>query len=410
MACRKAIYSIRKALSVGAEFIPPASIAAFRSEYRDNPLHIRHEVLETIATETDSVSFLSALLDQRRGGLDIDGSNGMGFLVDVRADALASCGAVSKVRKQSLQHVDSTLHGLLQSWMHPGHLSLERVTWSSPAALCERVATFERVHPSRSLSDLRERLGNGRRCFVLTHSSMPGIPLVMTHIALLREIPKSMHDVQHSNTEDAPTCAAFWSISATQNGLRGIDLGHTLIKRSVSELRRNFQTIERVCTLSPIPGFMRWLRCGENSVLADQLDNANRGGAFCKATNATASDLRSEALRQAECYLLNERLQERGTKSPTALCPVLNFHYQNGAQLYRLNWRADLSVRGMQNSAGIMANYVYPNTLEDLETNAVRYMENNVEGGVHNLEELAAEERLNRIHKRLKQIGRDSRW
>lgn len=39
--------------------------------------------------------------------------------------------------------------------------------------------------------------------------------------------------------------------------------------------------------------------------------------------------------------------------------PVANFHIRNGASLWRLNWLADTSPKGLQQSYGIMANYQY---------------------------------------------------
>jgi hypothetical protein len=38
---------------------------------------------------------------------------------------------------------------------------------------------------------------------------------------------------------------------------------------------------------------------------------------------------------------------------------VANFHLRNGAVMWRLNWQADLSARGLGNSCGIMVNYRY---------------------------------------------------
>ena len=39
--------------------------------------------------------------------------------------------------------------------------------------------------------------------------------------------------------------------------------------------------------------------------------------------------------------------------------PVTNFHVRNGASLWRLNWLADTSPKGLKDSFGIMANYQY---------------------------------------------------
>lgn len=36
-----------------------------------------------------------------------------------------------------------------------------------------------------------------------------------------------------------------------------------------------------------------------------------------------------------------------------------NFHLRNGAMMWRINWMADPSPRGVANSCGIMVNYRY---------------------------------------------------
>jgi malonyl-CoA decarboxylase len=58
-------------------------------------------------------------------------------------------------------------------------------------------------------------------------------------------------------------------------------------------------------------------------------------------------------MRLCAWYLYGEK--RRGY----ALNPVANFHLQNGATLWRLNWRADTSPRGVAGSCGIMVNYRY---------------------------------------------------
>ena len=50
-------------------------------------------------------------------------------------------------------------------------------------------------------------------------------------------------------------------------------------------------------------------------------------------------------------YLIAEKHQGK------AVDPVANFHLRNGAEVFRLNWLADSSERGMQNSCGLMVNY-----------------------------------------------------
>jgi malonyl-CoA decarboxylase len=38
---------------------------------------------------------------------------------------------------------------------------------------------------------------------------------------------------------------------------------------------------------------------------------------------------------------------------------VGKFHLSNGATLHQINWAADLSKKGLQQSGGLMVNYLY---------------------------------------------------
>jgi malonyl-CoA decarboxylase len=71
-------------------------------------------------------------------------------------------------------------------------------------------------------------------------------------------------------------------------------------------------------------------------------------------------------LRLAARYLLTQK-----TVRGRALDPVAHFHLTNGARMERLNWLADLSAKGMQQSAGIMINYLY--RLSEIEANHEAY-------------------------------------
>jgi malonyl-CoA decarboxylase len=52
---------------------------------------------------------------------------------------------------------------------------------------------------------------------------------------------------------------------------------------------------------------------------------------------------------------------------------VARFHLGNGAQLYGLHGAADLSMKGREQSAGIMANYLYD--LPSIEENHEAYFD-----------------------------------
>jgi malonyl-CoA decarboxylase len=76
--------------------------------------------------------------------------------------------------------------------------------------------------------------------------------------------------------------------------------------------------------------------------------------------------LRDPLSRLCARYLLRER-----TSSGRALDPVAHFHLSNGARVERLNWLGDTSSKGLQQSAGIMVNYLY--RLADIEANHEAY-------------------------------------
>ena len=72
----------------------------------------------------------------------------------------------------------------------------------------------------------------------------------------------------------------------------------------------------------------------------------------------------------AASYLLEQK-NSRGQP----LDPVARFHLKNGAILERINVLGDPSENGMENSLGMMVNYVYD--LSRVEDNHEEYMKNN---------------------------------
>jgi malonyl-CoA decarboxylase len=79
-----------------------------------------------------------------------------------------------------------------------------------------------------------------------------------------------------------------------------------------------------------------------------------------------AGVLREPLLRLCARYLVRER-----APSGRVLDPVAHFHLSNGARVERLNWLGDVSAKGLQQSAGIMVNYLY--RLGEIEANHEAY-------------------------------------
>ena len=303
--------------------------------------------------------------------------DGMKFLVDLRATLLALKGG-----DPWLAALETDLRQLLASWFDVGFLELQRIDWHSPALLLERLVGYEAVHEIRSWSDLKNRLDSDRRCYALFHHRMPNEPLIFVEVALVRGLADS---VQRLLDKRAPLLdpkqadtAIFYSISNCQKGLAGISFGNFLIKRVVELLGNEFRTLKAFATLSPMPGFRRWLdaklRDGDPKLLSDEESNALRmaapvldaapetGTAALAAILARRGWNRDPAMvkavepvlvRLAARYLLAE---SRGSR---AIDPVAHFHLSNGARVERIMALADTSEKGFRESGTLMVNYLY---------------------------------------------------
>jgi malonyl-CoA decarboxylase len=309
---------------------------------------------------------------------------GVKFLVDMRAELMA----LSR-DDVVLSGLEQDLKALLAHWFDIGFLELRRITWEAPAALLEKLIVYEAVHEIRGWTDLKNRLEADRRCFAFFHPRMPDEPLIFVEVALTRGIADSIHPLLD---ESAPLgdpmsadTAIFYSISNCQKGLAGISFGNFLIKRVVDSLAAELPRLKIFATLSPSPGFRNWLdellAAGENGVLsvAEQraIDALPNGSGASGLRQLLASPgwhesepimrvLRAPLLRLCARFLMLEK-----TASGRARDPVAHFHLSNGARLERVNWAADLSPKGLQQSAGIMMNYLY--RLSEIESNHEAY-------------------------------------
>ncbi|XAR65687.1 Malonyl-CoA decarboxylase [Bertholletia excelsa] len=184
---------------------------------------------------------------------------GLKFLSIIRADILS---ILEEESIASLRALDSHLKEKLITWLSPAALELHQITWDDPASLLEKIVAYEAVHPISNLIDLKRRLGVGRRCFGYLHPAIPGEPLIFIEVALMKNVAQSIQEVLWDDPpipEPEATCALFYSISSTQPGLKGINLGKFLIKRVIDVVKKDMPNISTFATLSPIPGYMQWL-------------------------------------------------------------------------------------------------------------------------------------------------------
>jgi len=360
-------------------------------------------------------SIFQYILDQAQNDL------GVAFLVKLRRDVRDLIHYMKFVDKEvdkeiqqesklkRLQTLERSIHALLTSLFRPGVLRLKRITFEeTPAAIIEQIALREAVHPLQSLQELKARLGPGRRCFAFFHPALPSKPLVFVHVALLKEMPQCMNDIvsDDDDSERNATCATFYSITNTEPGLAGVDLGNHLIKSVVQVLQNEFHALDTFSTLSPLPKFKSWLE-DKLTRYHEQIHNRQHSTENEKPNLFIDKDLLTEKEMQKleELFSTKTPLLDliQTLKSPTwykdnrhlvkelkpilmnlaayyltqetyrgrPLCPVAKFHIRNGAEMYRLNYMADTSSKGLRNSCGIMINYHY--ALDDIEENRIQY-------------------------------------
>jgi malonyl-CoA decarboxylase len=318
---------------------------------------------------------------------------GIRFFVQLRQDLLRYIDFCSSGDEQEhlsrLKQLDSSLRSLLATWFSAEALEIRRITYeTTSAAIIETIAIKEAVHPMQSLDDLRARLGPDKRVFCAFHPLLPDEPLIFVHVALRNFIPSAMDQVMDTSVVESATVATFYSISSTQPGLSGVDLGHILIKKATALLQQEIPSLETFVTLSPLPKFRFWLRdklvalnqrgtfFDPNFLSEQDLDmlrytlNANEDVAaqFLKVLEQPWSLMSSHSeslepilMKLAARYLVLEKHRRK------PLDGVARFHIQNGAEMYRLNYMADKSRKGIHNSLGLMVNYRY--NLDTVDSN-----------------------------------------
>ena len=276
-----------------------------------------------------------------------------------------------------LEAVDVDLHHLLVSWFNPGFLSLELIDWHTSAVVLEKLIQYETVHQMDGWSDLRRRLADDRRCFAFFHPALPDEPVIFVEVALSRGMAGAIQpllDQRGAPLEAAKAdTAIFYSINNCHVGLSGISFGNFLIKQVVLELAMELPSLKTFATLSPISGFSAWLAerltaPGESDLSPEDRKVAKllaRGGLVRDVR--TTSAMKATLLRLCARYLLNEKRHDK------PLDPVARFHLRNGARLERINWLGDTSSKGLAESAGMLANYLYdPKEIEKNHENYVK--------------------------------------
>jgi malonyl-CoA decarboxylase len=193
--------------------------------------------------------------------------------------------------------------------------------------------------------------------------------LVFLEVALTIDTPTRIDAILAADREilapDQTRTAVFYSISNTQGGLRGVSFGGFLIKQVLDDLQRELPNLKNFVTLSPLPGFARWLA---DARAGDHIDTPTRAAVAAIDRSGWWLDPAAEkhpkpSLSRLAVLFLTAARNAAGAP----LDPVARFHLGNGASLERVTWPGDLSPVGIAGGLGVVANYRY--RVEDIEQN-----------------------------------------
>ncbi len=285
----------------------------------------------------------------------------------------------SMAEHPQLTAVDTDFAHLFTSWFNPGFLEMKPMNWHTPASILEKLIKYEAVHTIHDWADLRNRLDPvDRYCFGFFHPQLVDEPLIFVEVALSKDIPGSIQQLLDGERTPTPpdeaTTAVFYSISNTQKGLSGVPFGSFLLKHVIDYLKKEIPSLTTYVTLSPAPGFAKWLtreRAAEKSAfIAPDQREALRilDLAGWQHDEQKVEVVRDVLLECARAYFLLAKTS-RGTPQD----PVSRFHLRNGAELHRIHFMGDTSANGMRQAFGLMVNYLY--VPDDIEKNHEAFVE-----------------------------------
>ena len=284
--------------------------------------------------------------------------NGTINLVKLREKLLDLLDKYPNFRK-----IDFDLSSLFKDWFNRGFLILKPIDWETPANILEKIIEYEAVHQIKSWDELRSRLEpEDRKCFAYFHPAMQDEPLIFIEVALTENIPEKINQILNPdramiNSQEATT-AIFYSISNCQKGLQGISFGNFLIKQVARNLQNNFKSLNKFVTLSPVPGFSKWLKSND-TILFNKMHN-----------KLSLNKIQKNEAVLNENVLKYFFISNRSDNLPND--PVARFHLGNGAILEKINFLSNISENGLEQSLGYMVNYLY--NLEEVELNHEKYV------------------------------------
>jgi len=249
-------------------------------------------------------------------------------------------------------------------------LTLERIDWESPAALLEKLIAYERAR-IQSWTDLKNRLDSDRRCYAFLPSRMPGEPSSSSKWHSSRAWPTTSRSCStrapRTLTPDRRRRHLLLDPN-TQTGLRGISFatsldqtrGRQLSHTAALNLRHSVPDSRFPRLARPPPGEAT-ARCSRRQKKSDpQAVLSDPAGPGRGHRRALAPTLRASAPTTSAGEEQRQAVRS-GRRFHLATAP------HRAPELARHS-----SPKGLQESAGLMVNYLY--RLADIEGHHEAYV------------------------------------
>eukprot|EP00871_Galdieria_phlegrea_P002008 jgi/Galph1/2808/GphlegSOOS_G1466.1 len=253
----------------------------------------------------------------------------------------------------------------------------------------------------RTMHDLVDRLYRGYRFYNLKHKLNPSYSLGTLHLHFSNSIPVNDESIIRNcvSFERKQDSHAIINHIRVRSFIGGLGMEQQFINQIIqTELKQGLHYNGDIYTLSPIPFFVSWLfhqlKLYSKVVKGDEYDvlvltaqdasvveeiltwlkNCTQESHHVKQVAQLEQKLSSakDTLIKLMSYFL---LNARGT-GMRCLDSVGRLHFSNGAELYRINFMADMSKRRLRQSLGFTANYRY--RLQDQEKNMLRFFDEQV--------------------------------
>ena len=197
---------------------------------------------------------------------------------------------------------------------------------------------------------------------------MPDEPLIFVEVALVDALTDCITPLSWTSPPtrldlNAATTAIFYSISNTQDGLRGVSFGDSLIKRVVETLKAEFPQPQDLCDALAHPrlpqlvaeerngpAWSSWTTLAREELgRAVRLSSRSRPRTFWRPAESPLLLSSPASPVQHHADALRGAVSGPGDCcTASRLDPVARFHLGNGARVERLNWAGDPSVQRHQ--------------------------------------------------------------